>query len=49
MSGPVPIVLASRSPRRRQLLEEADWVLLLVQIILRSRFQKRVKVKSSFA
>ena len=25
MSGPVPIVLASRSPRRRQLLEEADW------------------------
>ena len=27
-------------------LEEADWVLLLVRIILRSRFQKRVKVKS---
>ncbi len=25
MSNPVPIVLASRSPRRRQLLEEADW------------------------
>ena len=25
MSAPMPIVLASRSPRRRQLLEEADW------------------------